>query len=345
AGARATSPTQPAMIVPPVSVALSRNTQILATARNQFDTAIYVRPSTIPPTSISLKGPETWRGEIKQSQSTPGQASFTVVAPPGLRKPVLLTGSVKFTDGKTYAEGYQAVGYPGLTPTNYYTWATLRVIPVEVTTAPDLKIAYIPGTGDDTPAALEQLGVTPHILTAAEITPDSLKSFDAVILGVRAYEHREIASDNAALNAYAAAGGVVLVQYNTGKLPDGTGPYPLNLGDSEKVVEENAPVALLEPANPLLTWPNKITSADFNGWVEERGHGFMGTWDPHYIALTETHDQDQKPQRGGLLVARIGRGAWIYVAYALYRQFPEGVPGSYRILANLISAGKNPGLK
>jgi LmbE family N-acetylglucosaminyl deacetylase len=245
-------------------------------------------------------------------------------------------------DGHDYSEGYRPVGYPGLTYTNYYTPATLRIIPVDVHTPPNLNIAYIPGTGDDVPAALDQLGVHPHILTAANLTAESLKSYDAVVLGVRAYEHRELAAANAALNQYASEGGVVIAQYNTGRLPEGTGPYPLDLGGSEKVVEEDSPVKIVAPSNPLLTWPNRITTADFNGWVEERGHGFMATWDPHYTPLFETHDAGQQPQLGGLLVARTGRGAWIYLGLALYRQLPEGVPGAYRLFANLISAAKNP---
>jgi len=92
----------------------------------------------------------------------------------------------------------------------------------------------------------------------------------------------------------------------------------------------------------LLSWPNQITPTDFDNWIEERGHGFMATWDTHYTPLLETHDPGQQPQRGGLLVARTGRGAWIYLGLALYRQLPEGVPGPYRLLANLISAAKNP---
>jgi hypothetical protein len=238
-------------------------------------------------------------------------------------------------------EGSRSAGYPGLTYTTYYIPATTHVVPVDVTTAPNLNIAYIPGTGDDVPSAL---GVHPHILTAANLTPESLKPYDAVILGVRAYQHSDIAAANPALNAYAAAGGIVIAQYNTGRLPEGTGPYPLDLGGSATVVEEDAPVKIVASDNPLLTWPNKITAADFDGWVEERGHGFMATWDPHYIPLLETHDHGQQPQLGGLLVARTGRGAWIYLGLALYRQLPEGVPGPYRLLANLISAAKNPQL-
>jgi hypothetical protein len=107
---------------------------------------------------------------------------------------------------------------------------------------------------------------------------------------------------------------------------------------AERVVDETAPVKLLEPSNPLLTRPNAINSADFDGWVEERGHSFLDSWDKSYTPLTETEDPGQDPQRGGLLVAHPGKGTYIYVAYALYRQLPELVPGAYRLLANLLSA-------
>jgi len=106
-----------------------------------------------------------------------------------------------------------------------------------------------------------------------------------------------------------------------------------------------APLKLLLPENPLLNWPNRITEHDFDEWVEERGHSFMNSWDAQYEAPLETHDPEQSPQKGGLLVAKTGKGAYVYVAYALYRQLPEGVPGSYRLFANLLSLGKNPGVK
>ncbi len=130
------------------------------------------------------------------------------------------------------------------------------------------------------------------------------------------------------------------MQYNSPEYDHNFGPYPYTLGRSpEKVVDEKSKVSILDPNNPLMTFPNKITAADFNGWVEERGHSFMQSWDPHYTALTETHDPDQDPQKGGLLDAQYGHGKYIYVAYALYRQMMEGVPGAYRIFANLVSAG------
>jgi hypothetical protein len=130
----------------------------------------------------------------------------------------------------------------------------------------------------------------------------------------------------------------LIVQYQSGNFP---APLPLSLGRSaERVVDEQAPVKLLDPADPLLRSPNSITEADFDGWVEERGHSFLSTWDPAYKALTETADPGQDPQRGGLVVAHPGKGTYIYVSYALYRQLPELVPGAYRLLANLLSASQ-----
>jgi hypothetical protein len=139
------------------------------------------------------------------------------------------------------------------------------------------------------------------------------------------------------LDEFVRKGGTVIVQYQSSNFP---APLPLSLNQrSERVVDEQAPVKLLDPTDTLLTTPNKITSADFDGWVEERGHSFLDTWDSGYAALTETADPGQDPQRGGLVVAHPGKGTYIYVAYALYRQLPELVPGSYRLLANLLSAG------
>jgi hypothetical protein len=191
-----------------------------------------------------------------------------------------------------------------------------------------------------------------------------------------------------ALLDYARNGGNVVVQYQTNEFTAADAPYPLSLGANEKVVDETAPVRLLLPSaeavakasaeaakspvtdpnseaaesglvgskdggvlNPgygLLRTPNQITPADFNGWIEERGHGFLSSWDPHYVALTETHDpgdagasgpeiKPQPPQRGGLITASLGKGRWTYVAFALYRQLPEAVPGAYRLFLNLLN--------
>ena len=187
--------------------------------------------------------------------------------------------------------------------------------------------------------------MTPHLLNAQELLSGDLSRFDTIMLGVRTYTAQPaLVEANARLLAWVKAGGTLIVQYQGPEFDHNYAPYLLALGASpgdaaERVIEEKTPVRLLAPDNPLLTFPNKISEADFSGWQEERGHGFAAHWDPHFTALTETADAGQDPQRGGLLSAQYGRGHYIYVAYALYRQLPEGVPGAYRLLANLLSAG------
>ena len=138
-------------------------------------------------------------------------------------------------------------------------------------------------------------------------------------------------------------GGVVIVQYNTPEYDHNYGPYPYKMGSNpEEVTDEHSKVEILQPANPVFTWPNKITSKDFENWVEERGSKFLESWDNRYQPLLETHDAGQEPQKGGLVYASYGKGAYIYNAYAFYRQMPEGVPGAYRLFANMISLRKSP---
>jgi hypothetical protein len=247
--------------------------------------------------------------------------------------------AVAHSGGHDYATGWQRIGYQGLPPYNLYRAAEMKTRKVDVKLAPGLKVAYVMGTGDTVPEAIEALGVEPHLLSTEELTMGDLSSWNAIVVGIRAYSARsDLAAAAPRLRQFVENGGTMVVQYQSGSFP---APLPLTMGGSpERVVDEGDAVKLLEPENPLLSWPNKITTADFDGWVEERGHSFMNSWDGGYTALTETADPGQDPQRGGLLVAHPGKGTYIYVAYALYRQFPELVPGAYRIMANLLSAGK-----
>ncbi|MGA8781918.1 MAG: PIG-L family deacetylase, partial [Terracidiphilus sp.] len=209
-----------------------------------------------------------------------------------------------------------------------------------VKVAPGLRVGYIMGTGDTVPDAIEALGIQPHFISTAELATGDLSQWNVIVIGIRAYSaSAELFAAQPRLDAYVEQGGTLIVQYQGETFP---APLPITLGRiPERVVDEQSQVKLLEPANPLLSWPNKITAADFEGWLEERGHGFPDRWDAGYTTLTETADPGQDPQTGGLLLLHKGKGTYIYIAYALYRQLPELVPGAYRILANLISAGKD----
>lgn len=248
--------------------------------------------------------------------------------------------------GRMYEEGYHMAGYPGIRNYPFYRPATYKASGVEVNTAPNLQIGFLPGSGDDVPKALENLNQNVKVLAESDITHGDLSVYDTIVLGVRAYAvRRELKAANARLLEYVRNGGVLVVQYNLQGFDASVTPYPLDLGSAQKVVDENSAVTLLEPSNPAFTWPNKVTAADFNGWVEERGHGFAATWDSHFTPLVETHDPEQDPQKGGLLIARYGKGFYIYDAFALYRQLPAGVPGAFRLLGNIVSLSKNPAWK
>jgi LmbE family N-acetylglucosaminyl deacetylase len=336
----------PMEVVPAISVAVAPEGGIVRLGEKSIAVTARVKTEIAGATgTVRLAMPEGWRAqpaEMPVSLAKVGDVAEVTfrVSPVGVTsgKAYPLT-AVATVGGREYREGYRAVGYAGLPGVNLYRTATDRVVGVDVKVAPGLKVAYLPGTGDGVEEAMAEMGVKATTISVEDVAAGQLAGYDAVVLGVRVYAaHPEL--NNAKLLAYAAAGGTVIVQYNTGEMP--AGPYPLSLGDSEKVVDEGAKVTLEKPDAQALQWPNRISETDFAGWVEERGHGFMGTWDPRYEALTEVHDPGQDPQRGGLLVAKTGEGHYVYLAYALYRQLPEGVPGSYRLLANLLSLGRKP---
>ena len=299
--------------------------------------------------TVRLELPKGWtaapeRAEFSLTKDGDSTEVPFVVTPGKMAERAYTMTAVVTYSGQEYREGYKTVGYAGLLPANLYRPATYRSRGVDVKVAPGLKVGYLPGTGDEVQASLENLGVHATTLTMDDVAGGRLSSYDVVVLGVRAYAANPgLAAANGQLLHYAKNGGVVIVQYNLGQFD--YGPYPYSLGSAEKVVDEAAPVQLVAPENPVLNWPNKITTRDFDGWVEERGHGFMETWDSQYVAPLETHDPGQDPQKGGLLVAKTGKGAYVYVALALYRELPEGVPGAYRLFANLLSLGKDKAAK
>jgi LmbE family N-acetylglucosaminyl deacetylase len=343
---------QPLLMGPAISVTVSPTAGAVPVGGKSFSLTCRVHSNVKGPAegTLQLKLPARWRSSpdvarFALARDGEDQAvTFSVqpdVVEPGEHR---ITAVAEYR-GRKYEEGYRLVGYSGLRPYPFYRPAVYRAVGVAVATAPHLKIGYLPGTGDDVPQGLENLGLGAQTLSGADIAQHDLSGYDAIILGTRAYAVRpELKAANGRLLEYVKNGGVLVVQYNLQDFDQNYGPYPFSLGaNPQKVVDEFSKVNLLQPANPLFTWPNRITLADFSGWVEERGHGFMQTWDPRYEPLVETHDPEQDPQRGGLLLARYGKGAYIYDAFALYRQLPSGVPGAYRILANLVSLGKNPG--
>jgi len=335
---------QPLAFIPPVSLTLPF--RAVAVAIPAVTVTVPVRPIAEAAThnvgSLQLEMPPGWLSTPARVPLSDTAPLFRLSLPQGTLRPAIVKASA--TIGQhTYTEGFMPVGYSGLTRTNMFTPATIRIVPVDVHVAPHLRVAYISGTGDEVSELLDNIGVHPTPLKVADLTTANLSVFDVLIFGVRAYTaHSDLAAADKAVADFARNGGTVIVQYQAHAFRPGDAPFPITLaGDGDRVVEEVAPVALTPTPSGVLESPNKITSADFGGWVEERGHGFPASWDPQYEAPTETHDTGQGPQRGGLLVARVGKGYYVYTAFALYRQLPEAVPGAYRLFANLLSLGRS----
>jgi LmbE family N-acetylglucosaminyl deacetylase len=341
----------PMPVGPPVSLALSPSAGIIPLGQKSFSVSVRLHNNVEGQAkeSVRLELPEGWTSEPKSipvnfTQLGEEQAVGFTISPKSIaEKPYQITAVADY-EGRSYKEGYVSVGYTGLRPYFLYSPAVYKTTGADVKMAPSQNIAYIEGSGDDVPAALEALGVHVAFLSPQDLASADLSKYDSILVGVRAYAVRpDLITNNNRLLKYVENGGVVMVQYNTPEYDHNFGPYPYVMtSDPEEVTDERSVVTILDPKNPLFTWPNTITSKDFDGWIEERGSKFLSSWDAKYEPLVETHDEGQPPQKGGLVYARYGKGAYIYNAYAFYRQLPLGVPGAYRIFANMLSLPKNP---
>jgi hypothetical protein len=241
-----------------------------------------------------------------------------------------------------FSEGFSRVTRPDLDTFYYYQPAIQRVSIVDVNVPKGLRVGYIPGAGDDIFPVLQQLGLNAKQISNEELAKGDLHRYDTIVVGIRGYDERpEIRANNQRLLDFVKDGGTLLVQnqkaedvFNSGHFT----PYPATLGRQRVSVEE-APVTVLAPSDPVFNSPNKITQADFDGWVQERGINFMSDWDPKFEPLLASNDPGEQPLKGGLLRARYGKGTYMYTGYAFFRQLPAGVPGAVRLYLNLLNAG------
>jgi hypothetical protein len=244
-------------------------------------------------------------------------------------------------DGRDYSHELVRISYPHIGVRTLMPPAQAKLVRVDIRKKGD-RIGYIPGAGDDVPESLKQIGYSVKMLGEPEITAKNLAQFSAVVLGIRAYNTQDrISNWLPELFAYVKNGGVAVAQYNTlaDLKTDQLGPYPLEIS-RDRVTDENAPVRVLAPNSPLMNVPNKITPKDFDGWVQERGLYFPNKWDPAWTPILSCNDPNEKPLDGGLLVAKSGKGFFVYTTYSWFRQLPAGVPGAYRLFANMLSLGK-----
>ena len=245
-------------------------------------------------------------------------------------------------DGKTYDKSLQLISYDHIPVQTLLPNAEAKVVRINLKKE-GAVIGYIRGAGDDVPTALRTMGYEVWEMNNSEVTLANLKKVDAVVLGIRAINTNErIRFFMNDLLEYVKQGGTVVVQYNTaGDLEtDKFSPYSITLS-RERVTEENAEVRFLKPDHAILNTPNKITEADFDGWVQERGLYYPNKWDENFETILSMNDTGEPPKDGSLLLSKYGEGYYIYTGLSFFRELPEGVPGAYKLFANLVSIGKS----
>lgn len=337
--------TRPFIVQPAVTIHIADNpilfpgqagkrvtAEVRANADEQSGTVRLVAPRgwTIDPESLPYSIAK--EGEI-------ATARFNVTPPEAAAK-AELQAVARTSTGAEIAWEKTVISYPHIPQQTVFEGAGSTAVRTDVVTAAR-RVGYVMGSGDEVPEALRQMGCDVTLLGPADLAEGDLSRFDAIVLGVRAYNVRaDLRAVKDRILEYVKSGGTVVAQYNTlGGMHGIDAPYPITIGNQRVTVEESA-VTILDPDHAVLHSPNKITASDFAGWVQERGLYFASNRDPHYAAPLEMADPGEKPSRGSTLIAPYGKGAYVYTALSFFRQLPAGVPGAYRLFANLVSAGK-----
>jgi hypothetical protein len=269
---------------------------------------------------------------------------LTGTLPPGRHE----VAAVAESGGERFTSGYALIDYPHIQPRRIYRDAVLAIEAVSVRIPEGLRVAYIPGVSDNVAPALADLGVAVTVVAPDEISGTDLSRFTTVVIGPRAYEASDaLVAANDRLLAFARRGGTLVVQYGQYEMTrPGIMPYPITIArPHDRVTVEESPVRVLQPQHPLLTAPNRITLADFEGWVQERSLYMPRTFDDAYRPLVAVQEPGDEERTGALLIALLGEGTYVYTTLAFFRQLPAGVPGAARLFINLLGArtGANGG--
>jgi LmbE family N-acetylglucosaminyl deacetylase len=338
-------------VVPAVSVGLDSRLLIVPTGSTPHEQRVVVRVTSHLRDGVSgtlrLELPEGWTAtpaDAPFAVKAAGEkmsAPFIVTVPAGRKPGAFDVRAVARVNGKDYSDDLQEIAYPHIQTHRLYSPARAAAQVFDLTVAP-VNVGYVMGSGDQVPDMIRRMGVAVSLIDDETLATGDLSRFDTIVVGVRASEARPaFVANHGRLLQYAERGGTLIVQYQQNdyvarNLP----PYPAQM--SSRVTDETAAVTILTPTHPVFTYPNAIGAADFEGWVQERNLYAFTTFDSRYMPLLETADPGETPQRGGQVYARVGKGHYVYTAYAWFRQLPAGVPGAYRQFANLISLSKAP---
>jgi LmbE family N-acetylglucosaminyl deacetylase len=343
----------PLFIAPPISIRTEPAALLLRReAVHSADIQVLVRNNSQSSRqgSVSLTLPAGWvckpsQASVQLAAGASETVPFSVSWPAENPQSQILIKAGFQSSGKIYSYGYEMVARADLEGFPYYAPAQTSVSLVDASIPGNTSIGYIMGVGDTIPESLSTLGFHVTLLTARDLASGSLTPYGAIVTGIRAYATRpDLRDHNARLLDYVKNGGTLIVQYEQDTEGFNRGhftPYPAVLGN-QRVSQEEQPVEILEPNADLFRYPNRITAADFNGWVQERGLYFMKEWSTEYQPLLSCHDTGEPPQLGGLVEASYGKGIYIYTALAFFRQLPNGVPGAARLFVNLLGAGHDP---
>lgn len=336
---------QPIEITPPVTANIEDKDYIFSTQQAQT-VLVKLKSFTKASGTISLKPAAGWKISPEKIDFTDKDkndewsVAFTV-SPTDTKTKTTDLEAVVNANGKQFSLSLHRIRYDHVPAITLFPPAQTKLVYLDLKNN-GKKIGYIAGAGDQMPEALRQVGYEVHMLTENEVTNGDLSGYDAIVTGVRAYNVNErLAYQQAKLMAYVKNGGNLVVQYNNnnGIVVKQIGPYPFTVVN-RRVTDENAEVTVLDPQNPVLNYPNKITSDDFNGWIQERGLYFVTNIDPQYKPILQMHDKGEEPLNGSLIVGDYGKGRFIYTSLAFFRELPAGVPGAYRLFINLLSKPK-----
>ena len=364
---------RPVLVLPPVSVALEPRTIVWPTDRTRSRAVAVTLRAEAPAGftgTVRLEVPRGWTSvpevhevrlaapgavrayafELQQTGPEGSDAAGQDAAGQGAAEPHAagpapegsfpIRAVASDSAGRTFSQEAVLVDYPHIEPTLYLRDAVTLVRRLDVRVELGRRVGYVMGSGDGVPEGIRQLGLEVEMIGPPTLGAEELGRFDVIVLGVRAYEVRpDLAAANEALLDWVRDGGTLIVQYNKYEFPNGGfAPYPIAMHrPHDRVTDERSEVVLLESESPIFTRPNRITPRDFDDWVQERGLYLLSEWDERYAPVLEIADPDEEPKRGSLLIARVGKGLWVYTGLAFFRQLPAGVPGAYRLFANLLS--------
>lgn len=333
-------------VVPALSVRVSPDIAIVPVSgnrRKEFTVTVESQNPTAVESEVRLIAPQGWtvspasRNVKFSRQGEKASVQFMVTVPN--REGDFTVQGVAKIGSQEYKTGYTVIAYPHIETRYIYEPAQSKVEVFDVKASVS-SIGYIDGAGDRVAESLRQLGLNVTNILPAELANGDLSKYQTIVLGIRAYAAREdVRAYNSRLLEYVQNGGTLIVQYNTYEILDSQfGPYPFTIKrPHDRVTKEEAPVRILDSSNRIFNFPNKISDKDFDSWVQERGLYYLGTWDPNYKPLLESHDPGEDPKEGGLVTAKYGKGTYVYAGYGFFRQLPAGVRGAYRLFANLVS--------